>query len=211
MKAAMHATDVQAPERRRQSQETGGIDGPTRDRLERLAAYARAAAGRRGLTAGELAEDLADALRKIVGAEPLAGRPGAGLAQPFLEMLVAGFPDARQRIHIVCDPSLDLAATDLTAIGMIAAEAISNALAFAFPEDRDGDVWIRLSEVRGRIDLTIQDNGIGMPDTVGGRLSGRGFIETLADHLGGYARLGSAPFGGAKVSVLFPPRREPAL
>ena len=57
----------------------------------------------------------------------------------------------------------------------------------------------------------VRDNGVGMPDSAGGPDSGRGLIEALARKLGGYARLGSATFGGAAVSVSFPANDSPAV
>ena len=52
--------------------------------------------------------------------------------------------------------------------------------------------------------LTVRDDGVGMADLPGERISGSGLIHTLATQLGGYARLGGAPFGGALVSVVYP-------
>jgi len=168
--------------------------------VERLAAYARKASLRRGLTAGELADDLADKLAALAGSE-LEPAP----AQPFLETLVGAFAGSRHRIHVTCDPGLRLVPAELAPVGMVVSEAIANALKYAFPEDRNGDIWVRLTENRGRVSLGVRDNGVGMLDTVGDRLSGRGLIETIAHQLGGYARLGSATFGGAEVTVVFPP------
>lgn len=176
--------------------------------LQRLASYARLASKRRGLTAGELAEDMADTLA-ITGAHDVPHRAGAedlGLARLFLEAVAAAFAGSRHRIHITCDRDLRLSAAELTPVGMIVSEAISNALTHAFPEGRDGDIWLRLSEADGRVTLAIRDNGMGMPDLDHAPDSGRGLIEALAHQLGGHARLGSANFGGAEVSVMFPHR-----
>jgi two-component sensor histidine kinase len=81
---------------------------------------------------------------------------------------------------------------------------VSNALKHAFPAGRDGRIWIRLEQGADRMTLTIRDDGIGMADLPGERISGRGLIDMLAQQLGGYARLGSAPFGGALVTVVYP-------
>lgn len=186
---------------------SGEMDHRIKNHLQRLASYARTASRRRRLTVGELADDLADKLCTIAGAHDAlhrAGGEGFGLARPFLETLVAPLMGSSHRIHIVCDPALQLPAAELAPVGMIASEAIANALKHGFPEGRDGDVWVRLSEDQGRVTLVVRDNGIGMPDSVGDRYSGRGLIEALAHQLGGYARLGSANFGGAEVTVVFP-------
>jgi len=151
--------------------------------------------------------------------EPAAGAPeiwhrtcgrDVASALPFLQTLGAAFGGSRHRIHITCDAGLQLPTWVLASLDMIVSEAIANALEHAFPADRDGDVWVRLSEAEGRISLVIRDNGIGLPDLDHAPDSGRGLIETLAQRLGGYARLGSAPFGGGQVSVIFPREVEAA-
>ncbi len=183
------------------------MDHRIRNHLQILASYARTASRRRGLTVGELAEDPADKLSAIAGAHDAlyhAGGQGFGLARPFLQTLVAAFAGAEPRIHIACDPGLQLPAAELAPLGMIISEAISNALKYAFPEGREGDIWLSLSEADGRVTLVIRDNGIGMPDLDHARNSGRGLIEALARQLGGGARLGSTFFGGAEVKVTFP-------
>jgi two-component sensor histidine kinase len=183
------------------------MDHRIKNHLQLLASYARTASRRRGLTVGELADDLADKLCAIAGAHDAlhrAGGQGFGLARPFLETLAAAFAGSPHRIHVTCDAALQLPAAELAPVGMIVSEAIANALKHAFPEGRDGDVWVRLSEAGNRVTLVVRDNGVGMPDSVGDRHSGRGLIETLAHQLGGYARLGSANFGGAEVTVVFP-------
>jgi two-component sensor histidine kinase len=184
----------------------GEMDHRIKNHLQLLASYARNASKRRGLTAGELAEDLADKLCAIAGAHDAlhqAGGRGFGLALPFLQTLAVPFLGSAHRTHILCDPALQLPAAELAPVGMIVNEAISNAFKHAFPQGREGDVWVRLWEERDRLHLVVRDNGIGMPDLPTDRRSGRGLIETLARQLGGYARLGSTPFGGAEVSVVF--------
>jgi two-component sensor histidine kinase len=118
---------------------------------------------------------------------------------------VAAFPVSPHRIRIVCDPALQLSAATLAAVGTIVSEALSNALTHAFPRGRDGDIWVRLGDTGGRVTLAIRDNGVGMPDLGGNDPhTGHGLIQALARQLGGYARFGSANFGGAEVSVVFP-------
>lgn len=183
------------------------MDHRIKNHLQILASYARMASKRRGQTVGELAKDMADKLFAIAGAHDAlhrAGGRGFGLARPFLETLVAAFPGSRHRIHIACDSAFQLPAPELAPVGMIVSEAIGNALKHAFPEGRQGDIWLRLAETDGRVTLVVRDNGVGMPDPQCERNSGRGLIENLARQLGGYARLGSANFGGAEVSVVFP-------
>ena len=117
---------------------------------------------------------------------------------------MAGLANARHRLHIVCDPALRLAPAQMDPIRRIVTEAVSNAHKHAFPSGCAGDIWVRLDEREGRITLAVRDNGFGMGDRPGDGHSGQRMIEAMARQLGGYARFGSANFGGAEVSVIFP-------
>lgn len=186
----------------------GEMDHRIKNHLQLLASYARMASRRRGLTVGELAEDLADKLCAIAGVHDAlhrAGGQGFGMARPFLQTLAAAFAGSVHRIHIDCDPALQLPAAELAPVGMIVSEAISNALKHAFPEGREGDVWVRLAQGRDRMTLTIRDNGVGMAEALDHPRGGRALIAALARQLGGHARMGSAPSGGGSVAVVFPP------
>lgn len=167
--------------------------------LKRLATYARAASERRALTEGELDEDLIDTVDAIGGARP---EP----VLPFLQAVAATFGASTNLIHVECDPMLRLPLDELAALGIAASEAIANALAYAFPEGREGLIWVRVKETEGRVSLVVRDNGVGLPDLPLDPASGRGMIAALAHRLGGYARLGSAPFGGGLATVVYPRR-----
>jgi PAS domain S-box-containing protein len=48
--------------------------------------------------------------------------------------------------------------------GLLINELISNALKYAFPDGRQGKIWVEFSEVEGeQFLLTVRDNGIGFP------------------------------------------------
>ena len=59
--------------------------------------------------------------------------------------------------------------------GLIVNELVSNALKYAFPENRKGEVWVKLSKQEGWVILEISDNGIGLP---------KGFDYRNTDSLG---------------------------
>ena len=48
--------------------------------------------------------------------------------------------------------------------GLIVNELVSNALKYAFPEGKKGEVWVRLKDDSGLVTLVVSDNGIGLPD-----------------------------------------------
>lgn len=47
---------------------------------------------------------------------------------------------------------------------MIINELVSNALKHAFPNNQKGKINISLRNVNNKIELTVQDNGVGLPD-----------------------------------------------
>jgi len=50
-------------------------------------------------------------------------------------------------------------------VGQIFSELLSNAIKHAFPDDLTGDIWISLRRTaRGKIELSLVDNGVGLPD-----------------------------------------------
>jgi two-component sensor histidine kinase len=71
-------------------------------------------------------------------------------------------PD-RVRFHEDCEMvSLDIKTA--SAVGLVVSELITNAAKYAFPDNREGDIWLRLRRTpEGRIRLVIEDNGIGLP------------------------------------------------
>jgi two-component sensor histidine kinase len=49
-------------------------------------------------------------------------------------------------------------------LGLIVNELMSNALKYAFPEDRDGSIEVILKEEDGYLYLQVGDNGIGLDE-----------------------------------------------
>jgi PAS domain S-box-containing protein len=85
----------------------------------------------------------------------------------LIDQLVSSFAGQMRNI------SLDLQVADLTLdinqaipCGMIINELVSNALKYAFPEQRSGLVRICLGSHEGNVRLVISDNGVGLPASV---------------------------------------------
>lgn len=81
------------------------------------------------------------------------------------------------KIHFILDNEkvyLDVA--QAVPLGLIINEAINNAIKYAFPSEKKGDVNIELKNISGdKYQLVISDNGVGLPDN---------FEETERDSLG---------------------------
>lgn len=89
--------------------------------------------------------------------------------------------------------------------GMITTELVSNALKYAFPDRRKGDLWVGFHE-RGpnAYGLTVQDNGIGLPKGI--RLDqtnslGLRLVNTLVRQLNGEVHFEGN--SGAKFDIAF--------
>src|SRR6202008_3774827 len=72
--------------------------------------------------------------------------------------------------------------------GLIVNEIISNALKYAFPNEREGEIHISLKKKDDKLFLSIKDNGIGLPKELDFRNTeslGLQLVVTLVEQLGG--------------------------
>jgi two-component sensor histidine kinase len=69
-------------------------------------------------------------------------------------------PDAIQ-LHI--DANAVLRLDEATPCGLILNELLSNSLKHAFPDARQGDIWITVRDQSGDVTMEVRDNGIGVP------------------------------------------------
>ncbi|WP_068489438.1 sensor histidine kinase [Paramagnetospirillum marisnigri] len=86
-------------------------------------------------------------------------------------------------------------------LGMLANEAMANALKHAFPEGRGGTVSITLGRDEHQWHFTVRDDGIGMPDRPNQGI-GLSLIKALSRQLGGRSAISND--GGTVVIVTFP-------
>lgn len=88
--------------------------------------------------------------------------------------------------------------------GLIINELVSNALKYAFPDDRQGEIDITFTQDQGMYRLVISDNGIGFPDHIDLNTSpslGLQLVSTLASQLMGSITLDKG--GGAMFTLRF--------
>jgi PAS domain S-box-containing protein len=89
--------------------------------------------------------------------------------------------------------------------GMILAELITNVFKYAFPEERSGEIVVRLAIAAGRIELMVADNGAGLPagfDPETARSFGWQLIRNLTEQLDGAIVIQRE--AGTCVTVSFP-------
>jgi two-component sensor histidine kinase len=95
---------------------------------------------------------------------------------------------ASERVHIECEmKELELDVDTAIPIGLIVNELFTNALKYAFPDNREGLIKISLIESRNQLHLEVSDNGIGK--NYHEKMEGTGFgtqlIELLTRQLEG--------------------------
>ncbi len=83
-----------------------------------------------------------------------------------------------QKVYLILDQAIPC--------GLIVNELVSNALKYAFPNNQSGEITMKLNEVKGKINLLVADNGVGLPDDLDVKNSeslGLQLVYTLADQL----------------------------
>jgi len=122
-----------------------------------------------------------------------------GLVGNLAEAL--GGPGVRLDIDIA---PVALAVDKAIPCGLIVNELVTNAFKHAFPAGRRGTIVVRLHEVApGRCELSVEDDGVGMPaPPAGGHSLGLQLVDTLVAQLGGTFSRSAAT--GTACSVTFP-------
>ncbi|WP_187144502.1 sensor histidine kinase [Microvirga massiliensis] len=93
------------------------------------------------------------------------------------------------------------------AVGLIINEWLTNALKYAFPEERSGQVTVSFARREGEFILEVSDDGIGFDPHQEPQGSGLGqrLVSAMARQLGGAVKVGPRPDGcGTRAMVKFP-------
>lgn len=112
----------------------------------------------------------------------------------------------------VSAPELQISSDQAVPLSLIVTEAVSNAVKYAFPRERRGSISVRLVAHDGDAELTIEDDGVGVPagriETESGMRDGIGItlIRGFARQLG--ATLTVEEGGGTRYSVRMKLRRD---
>ncbi|TGL84847.1 PAS domain S-box protein [Leptospira congkakensis] len=92
-------------------------------------------------------------------------------------------------------------------LGLILNELLTNALKYAYPSEKGGDVRIHLSRSNENIILSVGDDGEGLPDSVNiekGNHFGYELIRSLTSQLKGVFSSVSKKGGGLNIMISFP-------
>lgn len=108
----------------------------------------------------------------------------------------------RIRMSIEVPEELALPADTAVPVGLIVTELLMNALKYAFPDGRQGDISVRASRKRDAVELVVCDDGIGISaDTQ--ESVGTGIVRALAQQIGASISITGQP--GVCVTLVFPP------
>jgi two-component sensor histidine kinase len=115
-----------------------------------------------------------------------------------------GVDQQRIRLRAELEP-IGLELDDALPTGLLISEVLSNSLKHAFPDERPGEVRIRLwRESATSVSLAVSDNGVGLPaglDWSTSRSLGLRLVRVLADQL--HASLELRSHGGTEIKLAF--------
>lgn len=133
----------------------------------------------------------------------------ASLARSLLTIYERG--ENAIRLHLDLAP-LSLVLTQAVPCGLILNELMTNALKYAFPGGRGGEIAVSLSRSADMLTLGVADNGIGLPAGFNWRQSpslGLRIVDILSRQLDGTVACASGP--GTCFRLTFPVARQAAL
>ena len=122
----------------------------------------------------------------------------------------------RKAIRLVLDTSCAFLSLDAAVpCGLIVNELVSNALKYAFPDGRTGEIRISLyGDIDGKMALVVRDNGVGLsPDTDLERSSSLGLrlVKMLAQQLGAEIHVDGSKGAEFKFIFVDDKKKEQAL
>jgi two-component sensor histidine kinase len=105
----------------------------------------------------------------------------------------------------------DLAVEKALPVGLILNELITNAIKYAFPDNRPGSIRVKLLRKTAQLCVIVADDGIGPNVTNGeGTGSGQRLVRALTSQIDGTLEITKGPDGGTQCTVCFPAPEEPA-
>lgn len=110
----------------------------------------------------------------------------SAVAVEAIKDFVRGIAPTESSIEMDCEtvPELRIDSGKATSVALVVAELLTNAVKHAFPERRSGTIRVTLRRSDGVAQVTIADDGIGMPNATG-RSAGVRIVESLVTQMGG--------------------------
>ncbi|GBE16064.1 putative sensor histidine kinase pdtaS [bacterium BMS3Abin14] len=130
----------------------------------------------------------------------------AAYIQNLTSNLFQSYGAKQDRVKLILETEhIEMVVDTAIPCGLIINELISNSLQHAFPGGREGEIRIGFRELaRGEYELTVSDNGVGLPDGFDVRETksmGLQLVALLVDQLGGALDVSGGD--GARFSMRF--------
>jgi two-component sensor histidine kinase len=152
-------------------------------------------------------ETLSQEVLDEVDFDEIADRLGAMVAE------VGAGPDGRRDTPVVCrEGSFGLLPNEAaTALAMVLTELLQNAVEHGYPGETGGTIRVAPERLAGRLQVTVDDDGVGLPDDFDAERSpnlGLSIVRTLVEsELGGLLELRAGPVAGARAVIDVPLER----
>ena len=142
---------------------------------------------------------------KLYQSENLSSIDFAGYLQNLISNLMVAYGADSRRIRVtVSAKNLPITINTAIPLGLIMNELVSNALKYAFPEGRAGELSIEGHAQGDTMQITVRDNGVGLPATLDWKYTeslGLHLIQTLTRQLKGEIELIRSPGTGFRLSI----------
>jgi len=151
---------------------------------------------------------------KLYRSEDLSRIDFADYVQSLVVHLFQVFQIQPEHIRYSCDLAPSIFNVNISIpLGIIVNELVVNALRYAFPGSRNGEIFIRLAKNEGGTHtLQVRDDGVGMPGPVDlGKVESVGFqlIAMLAEQIRAEVKMETKP--GVSFTITFPNTSEDDL
>jgi two-component sensor histidine kinase len=139
--------------------------------------------------AGDRIHSMALVFEKLYRSERVSKLNLKAYVSGLVNYLVQSYDPVGQRVRVLLDvKDMEIDVEIGAILGLALCELLSNALKHAFPDNREGRIYLKLMNVgQGRLELVVEDDGVGLPkgvDSHSGSL-GLSLVGSLARQLGG--------------------------
>ena len=144
---------------------------------------------------------------RIYASGNLSAIDAAAYVADVVDQVDAAFGGLQQRVRIAKHLEPIMVDVD-TAIplGLITTELLTNAYRYAFPDGAAGVIRVELTSHADIVELTVADNGVGLPQAgAGPASSGLQLVQALAKQIGGTFAANAEP--GMQGTLRFPLRK----
>ncbi|SFZ82450.1 Two-component sensor histidine kinase, contains HisKA and HATPase domains [Devosia enhydra] len=144
--------------------------------------------------------------RRLYASDDVSGVSLDEYVEGLLEHLVTSVAEGDRQVKLSTELEGARVATDkAVSLGVVVTELVTNAIKYAFPDGRCGEILVRFRTVgEGQGELAVIDNGIGYAGdgAVKGTGLGSRIVKAMASGLGGSFRYERMPQGTAAILTL---------